>query len=129
MDKEVVEILRPLSRTLEAVGRPLNVLALMVLAKEFYPAEERARLYKHFAELQEVDQAAFEVLSNAALADNMGWEERVKKYGEVAAKEQVAPHLNALDKRKDTLAALSKFRSEHGLIVKLVEYRLQLEKQ
>jgi len=124
MDKEVAEILKPLSRTLETLSRPLDVLAISVLAEEFYSAEERVRLYKCFAELQELDQAAFEVLSKAVPADSLGWEQRVKKYGEALAKAQVAPHLNALEKRKETMAALSSFRSEHGL----VEYRMQLSK-
>lgn len=126
MDKELAELLKPLAPTVEGISKPLEVLALIALAKEFYPAEERRRLYERYAELRAADNTAYEALSSSPPHDKLGWEERVKQYGEVVANEQMAPHFEALDKRKETMTALEDFKRENGLIVRLVGYRSEL---
>lgn len=128
MNKEVAESLKPLSRTLEEICKPLDVLAVLAVAKEFYTDEERMHLYARYAELQTADQAAFEALSKSGPDDNLGWDERVKQHGEALAREQMAPRIDAQEKRKVTMAALSAFRREHGLVVRIIEYRSQLVK-
>jgi len=129
MDKELAELLKPLAPTLEGMSKPLDVLAIIALAREFYSDEERKRLYERYSKLQAADHAACEVLSNAGPHDELGWEERVRQHGEALANEQMAPRFDALEKRKATMAALGDFRKEHGLIVRLVEYRSHLAKR
>jgi len=123
MNKEISELFNMLEPTIGGLNKKLGVLAVLNLAKEFYSDEERKSLYAHYVVLQAEDRDAFEAISNAAHPENLGWEKRVEKYGKELAKEQIAPMLAAMDKRKDTSNALNNFRDEHGLIVKLVEYK------
>lgn len=59
MEKELAELLKPFAPTLERISKPLEVLALIELAKEFYSSEERARLYERYAQLRAADHTAY----------------------------------------------------------------------
>jgi uncharacterized protein with HEPN domain len=106
----------------------LNDLALVEIAKEFYTKEERELLYAQLQALRDADRAAFKHLEEVRLQDNLSFEERVKKFGEVVANEQFAPHKKAVETKTATSQNLSEFSQKHKLIMRLTEAKTTLEK-
>ncbi|CAZ15830.1 hypothetical protein [Xanthomonas albilineans] len=123
---------KALMTALEKVQTALEALALLKLADEFYTKEERAKVYAEYDRLRDVDQAAYENLDKARdkarAADDLTWEQRVEKYGEVKARELAAPYHAAMDARRESSLAVMAFQKEHRIVLRLLDMRATLSK-
>ena len=113
---------------IETVQTPLVAIARLQLADEFYTREERVKLYAAYRKLLGADAEAFNKLSETTPGDDLSWDGRVEKYGEAAAKEQLAPNMAALEARNVTSQCVTEFRKEHRLLMHLLESKALLEK-
>ncbi len=119
---------KALMTALEKVQAPLEALALLKLADEFYTKEERAKVYAEYDKLRDADKAAYANLDQTRAADDLSWEQRVEKYGEAKAREQFAPHQAAMDAKQETGRAVMAFEREHRLVLRLLDMRATLSK-
>ncbi|WP_116137986.1 hypothetical protein [Trinickia diaoshuihuensis] len=101
---------KALMTALEKIQAPLEALAVLKLADEFYTKEERAKLYADYTKLRAADMAAYEVLHRA----NEG-------------KDQAA-HTAAFEAKKAASQALMAFEKEHQLVLRLLDARATLSK-
>lgn len=130
IDKNEDKQHKALMAALEKMQAPLEVLALFKLAEEFYTKEERMKLYAEYKELLGADMAAYENLNKARTAqgNNLTWEQRVEKYGEEVATEQLAPHLAAMEARSVTSGAVMAFEKEHRIVLRLLDAKKSFSK-
>ena len=127
-DKDADQQYKAVLAAIDRMHAPLEVLALFKLADEFYTKEERAKVYAEYEELRNADQAAFETLGQARLGDDLTWEQRVKKYGEEKATEQLASHRAALDAKQATSRAVLAFERQHRIVLRLLHARNEFSK-
>jgi hypothetical protein len=115
---------KALIAAIERLHKPLEVLAFLKLAEELYSKEERTKVYAEYEKLHNADQVAYKNLMQIqAAGDALSWEQRVEKYGEAKAKEQLAPHMAARDLRKNTRHALILFEDQHRVVLRLLYAR------
>lgn len=127
-NKEIAAFQKPILDAIEKLNVHLNILALVEIAKEFYTKDERALLYAQFQALRDADHAAFKHLEETRFQDNLSFEERIKKFGEVVANEQFAPYKKAADAKIAASQELSEFSKKHKLIMRLIEAKTSLGK-
>ncbi|MEX3556256.1 MAG: hypothetical protein VB131_06735 [Burkholderia gladioli] len=119
---------KALMTALEKIQAPLEALALLKLADEFYTKEERVKVFAEYDKLRGADKAAYDNLDQTCATDNLSWEQRVEKYGEAKALEQYAPHQAAMDTKQETGRAVMAFEKEHRLVLRLLDVRATLSK-
>lgn len=125
----ITELQKPLVDALQRMHRPVEALSLIALAKEFYTDEQRTQLYAQYAGLIEAEKQAGELVRCSGPNDTLGWEERVKQYGEQAARQQMAPRIDAMSKREKALKDMLDFEASHGLIVRLYDQKVHFSKR
>jgi hypothetical protein len=128
-DKNQEQQHKELLGAIEKVQAPLEALALLRMADEFYPKEKRLEFYARYEELREADDAAFKRLKASTLPGDMSWEERVEKLGKEVAEEQLAPHNVALEARRETMRRVSEFEREHRLLMCILDSKVTLGKR
>jgi hypothetical protein len=116
---------------IDKIKTPLSAMALLGLVNEFYSSNERQMLYAKYEALRNADHDAYETLAASIpiVEPGLGWEARVRKYGEDAATEHLASNLAALNARKETSRAVTSFENEHPLIVRLLKIKDQVGKR
>lgn len=124
-DTEYENQIKKLQIAIENISPPLMTLATIKLAEEFYSKDDRMKLYTEYSELIESDQTAHKNLEDAEPTHDkdLGWGERVRKYGENVAQEHLNPRTKAQAERTQILKRLDEFREKHPLIAQLVEAR------
>lgn len=122
-EKEMLGAIEKAAMPLQRLNGPLKVLALLQLAGEFYTKTQRKDLYAIYEKLCAEDTRLFDNLQTAhadVIDAGIGYEKRVEKYGDDEAKKQMAPIMEAMDARRESIAAISAFRTEHEIIFKLI---------
>ncbi|CAH0445359.1 hypothetical protein LMG10661_01610 [Ralstonia syzygii subsp. syzygii] len=72
---------KALMTALEKIQAPLEALALLKLADEFYTKEERAKVFAEYDKLRDADKAAYDNLDQTRATDDLTWEQRGMKTG------------------------------------------------
>lgn len=121
------ELLAAIKSSVSAINTPLSTLALLALVDEFYSKEDRQKLYAEYADLVAKDSAAHKLLleSEATVDPGMGFDARVQKHGEEAAREHIKPKMDALEAKKAISEQVSDFERKHPMIKRL--HRIQHE--
>jgi beta-phosphoglucomutase-like phosphatase (HAD superfamily) len=119
---------KALMMALEKMQVPLEALALLKLVDEFYTKEERAKVYAEYGKLRDADDAAYANLEQIRAADNLSREQRIEKYGEAKANEQLAPFQAAMEAKQETSRAVMAFQKEHRLVRRLLDMCATLSK-
>ncbi|MFY3863926.1 hypothetical protein ACOTJQ_28905 [Achromobacter xylosoxidans] len=128
-DKAVNTDNMALAAAAAALQAPLDVLALLKLADEFYSKEDRSLLYEQYRQLIAADVAAFtHMQEQSGSPSGMTYEERVAKYGKAIADEQLEPATKAREARVKTMNAVSAFENEHRLLVRLLQAKASYSK-
>lgn len=112
-------------KTIGALKTPLLTVALLGLVDEFYTKEERQKLYAEYLALSSADNDAYQKLHNTitTVDPDLVWEQRVKKYGEETAREQMAPRTQAFEEKQATAIKIGLFEKEHHLIASLMNLK------
>jgi hypothetical protein len=122
-EKEILAAVdKSITASLKKIHGPLAILALTQLAGEFYTKAQRAALYQEYAQLRKNDTELYEAINKvrATLDDkDLGYDERVKKFGKAVAEQQMAPVMNANQRRSESIKAVDAFRREHKVLVAL----------
>lgn len=122
-EKEILAAVdKAFTASLKKIHGPLAILALTQLASEFYTKEQRVALYQEYAQLRKNDAELYEAINKArAMLDDqdLGYDERVKKFGKAMAEQQMAPVMDANQRRSESIKAVDTFRREHKLLVAL----------
>ena len=119
-----------LLKAIDSVKAPLSVMALIGLLDELYSKEERKVLYSEDEALCKASHAGYEALmaAGATVEPGIGWDARVKKYGEAAATEHMRPHMEALEAKKAVDQKLTDFQVKHPQIKRLFWLKKEIGK-
>lgn len=132
-DKDIIQTLHSVDRTLNALKTPLEALCVLMLAKELYPANTIRSLVEQYQSLNKSHRGAIEKCTEFTdrLQSEDGCkshEERVSKFGKEGAdrvQERLKPHHQFIS---DTYNAVMKFEGEHPLIKRLSHFEQVLGK-
>ncbi|SOE65294.1 hypothetical protein SAMN05446635_2656 [Burkholderia sp. OK233] len=101
---------KALMTALEKMQAPLEAIALLKLADEFYTKEERAQLYVEYKKLFEADAAAYEVLEQATAGGDRD------------------AQMAAFEAKKAASEAATAFEKKHRLVIRLMDARDRFSK-
>jgi len=118
MSDKTTEQITMLNSQLKSLDAPLQTLAVTALLKTMYEAQEVRELLRERAALTHADKSAYDALVAAEpdVDPGISYEARVEKYGEEAARGHLRPRHLALERRKETMAAMDAFNKVHPLI-------------
>ena len=122
---------KALSKQLDAFLIPIKTIAIVQLAREMYPQVERENLIAEHRALEIAEKKAYDAMLQARdelSQPHLSFEDRVKQFGEEEAHRQFAPCGEAMERKKETSAALDAFRKRHRLIVKMLDSQGSLGK-
>lgn len=123
--KAITEANKPMLHALNDISRQLRTLVCVQMTRELYEEQKLRSLIQERKKLSEDDRLSYEQITEAgknlkAAHGNVSFEERVRQFGEEAAREQGAPMDAALDVRKVTMRQLDSFDESHPLIAELM---------
>jgi hypothetical protein len=122
---------KALSKQLDKFLVPIKTIAVVQLAQELYSQAEREALIAEYSALETSDREAYDALQQASkeiIPPDLGFEERVRQFGQDEATRQIAPMTMALERRRETGGALNAFRDRHRLIARLMDCGASLGK-
>lgn len=107
-----------LLQSIESIKAPLSLMALLGLLDELYSKEDRRALHSEYETLRKVSREGYDILIAATpeVDPGIGWDARVKKYGEEVATEHMRPHMQALEAKREKDQKLAEFESNHPQI-------------
>lgn len=120
-----------LSKQLDAFLIPIKTIAIVQLAKELYPQAEREKLIAEYFALEAASREAYNAMEqayNELSPPRLPYEERVKEFGQEEADRQLDRSSKAMERNKETSAALNSFRKRHRLIARMVDNKDSLGK-
>lgn len=129
-EKEVLAAIDKALTPLQSLNGHLKVIVLMQLAGEFYTKTQRRELYSVYEKLRAEDTrlyANLQATQDELIDRGIGYEERVKRYGEKEAEKQMAPIVAAMDARREHGGEINAFRREHAIIYELIRAKEILE--
>ncbi len=123
--KAITEANKPMLHALNDISRQLRALVCVQLARELYEEPELRSLIQEWKKLGEDDRLSYERITEAgknlkAAHGALSFEERVRQFGEKAAREQGAAMEAAFEARKVTVGQLDSFEKSHPLIAELM---------
>lgn len=106
---------------IKRIAASLDALSVIALAHELYTRQARVRLLAEHKSLIDADLQAYRLMKDAAVHDDLEWNERVKRFGAEVAKEQFAPQKAAGEAKLRAGKAIDAFEREHPIIGRLAD--------